>query len=217
MSHIIGKGKYKAETYPTQGQVGGGGAGATGATGPEGPTGPGGPGTGATGATGASGPQGATGPAGGAGGAGATGGTGATGNAGPQGSTGPAGSAGATGATGAGATDTFAGAWNTLAAGGTANPTQLQTWWLVTTTGADCTANLPASGTAVNGEVHVFKATGVTTTGALTINAGSGNSIEQWQSQGTYGASATVPENWNTGWIAGYKYISALTTWIQIF
>jgi len=89
--------------------------------------------------------------------------------------------------------------------------------WDVDTTGADSTANLPASGTAANGEFHLFKASGATTTGALTINAGAGNTIELFQLQGTFGASTTIPENWNTGWEVGYVYQLANTRWIQVF
>jgi len=123
MAQIIGRGRYKGETYPSAGGIGSG-TGPTGSTGPSGgpigPTGPtGAPGTtgatgptgagatGPTGATGRTGPTGATGPTGsgstgptGVGSTGPTGGTGPTGNTGPTGRTGPTGSAGGTGATG---------------------------------------------------------------------------------------------------------------------
>ena len=109
--------------------------------------------------------------------------------------------------------------WNPLAAGGTVSPTYAQTWWLFDTTGASGTINLPASGTAVDGEVHFFKATGATTPGGLLINAGVGNTIELWQQQGSFsatGGSTTVPPQTNTGWIAGFKYYAANFQWVEI-
>ena len=160
-------------------------------------------GEGSTGATGTSG---------------LTGSTGSTGAVGSTGSTGPTGSTGATGP--ASPVVPFFGLWNSLAAGGTANPTPTQILWVYDTTGADGVYNLPASGTAVNGEFHLIKAQGATTTGALTINAGTGNTIELFQQQGSYsasGGSTTIPENWNTGWIVGYVYNGATSQWVEIF
>lgn len=61
MAHVIGRGRYAREAYPTAPGGGGSGTGATGPTGPSaGPTGA----TGATGHTGATGSTGATGPSG---------------------------------------------------------------------------------------------------------------------------------------------------------
>ena len=132
------------------------------------------------------------------GGEGSTGATGTSGLTGSTGSTGAVGSTGSTGPTGStGATGPaspvvpFFGLWNSLAAGGTANPTPTQILWVY-----------------------------ATTTGALTINAGTGNTIELFQQQGSYsasGGSTTIPENWNTGWIVGYVYNGATSQWVEIF
>lgn len=68
MSFVIGRGRYRGESYPTApGAASGGGTGATGARGVTGPTGASGA-AGITGSTGSTGSNGATGPTGSAGG-----------------------------------------------------------------------------------------------------------------------------------------------------
>jgi hypothetical protein len=107
--------------------------------------------------------------------------------------------------------------WVSLAAGGTLAPSPTQTKIVFDTTGAAGVVNLPASGTAADGEEHLVKGRGATTTGSMTVNAGAGNTIESYASPGTFsgsGGAAVIAAATHAGWIASWKYQLSTTEWI---
>jgi hypothetical protein len=107
--------------------------------------------------------------------------------------------------------------WVSLAAGGTLAPSPTQTKIVFDTTGAAGVVNLPASGTAADGEEHLVKGRGATVTGSMTLNAGAGNSIESYASPGTFsgaGGAAVIATTVHPGWIASYKYQASNSEWI---
>ena len=109
------------------------------------------------------------------------------------------------------------GIYTHLAAGGTVSPNTAANCIVFDTTGAAGTVNLPAFGTALIGEMHEVHGVGATTTGALTINAGAGNTIELYGAPGTFsapGGSTTIPAGSSPGWQYALKYDLISTRWL---
>lgn len=104
--------------------------------------------------------------------------------------------------------------WVSLAAGGTLAPSPAQTRIVFDTTGAAGLVNLPASGTAVDGEEHLVKGLGATVTGSMTVNAGSGNTVESYASPGTLTGAAVIATTVHAGWVANWKYQLSTHEWI---
>ena len=104
--------------------------------------------------------------------------------------------------------------WVSLAAGGTLAPSPAQTRIVFDTTGAAGLVNLPASGTAVDGEEHLVKGLGATVTGSMTVNAGSGNTVESYASPGTLTGAAIIATTVHAGWVANWKYQLSTHEWI---
>jgi hypothetical protein len=208
MRRIINRQSSKDAAYAFDSE-----GGATGAVGPPGATGPTGP-AGASGATGA-GATGATGPSGGP--SGATGPAGATGATGAVGSTGPQGVPGATGATGpqgpTGPASILSSLWTTVAAGATVNPVIANTMYAADSTGATVTFILPSAPT--DGTSFIAKLRGSTVSNPVRITAGAGDIVENPENPGTFSAVAGTVSMSTPGAVAGFKYQTSTSEWIQ--
>ena len=107
--------------------------------------------------------------------------------------------------------------WTALAAGGSLSPHIAQPCIVFDSTGASGTVTLPTSALALDGEEHQVKATGATTTGALTVNAGTGNTIELYTAPGTFSASggaSVIPVSSAQGWSCTWRYQQSTARWI---
>ena len=161
------------------------GGGATGPTGPLGPTGPAGP----TGSTG----------------------LGATGPTGPLGPTGPVGATGPTGPLAA------LPLWVAVPVGSSISvPPQTATlFYAIDSTGAQTTFDLPASGSAIDGQTVIFKLVGASVANPVLLTAGAGTTVENPGNAGNFSATAGTVSIAQQGAIFGIKYQAASTRWIQ--